>query len=218
MQANSAHNRYIYYQDGASVYVNQYFDSDVTAEVNGRTVTIRQRNDTQSGYFRLNSEASAPQEIGSVTSKVLHDPDMKCVYFTVETDEPVNMTLKLRVPEWAEGVENEDGFVIYDREWKNGDTVCIRLPMKIRAEFLPDDDTMAAFTYGPVALAGLTDAETRLETGGGAPESVLMHDDERCWGSWSGRFKTVGQKKGLQFIPLYKVGYEPYEVYFPIGK
>ena len=48
------------------------------------------------------------------------------------------------------------------------------------------------------------------------PEQILVHDNEREWGSWKSTFRTQGQERGIRFIPLYEVGYEPYSIYFPI--
>src|SRR5262249_3949843 len=45
-------------------------------------------------------------------------------------------------------------YVTVEREWKNGDSVEIRLPMNLRMEEMPDDPKMIALFYGPIALAG----------------------------------------------------------------
>ena len=75
---------------------------------------------------------------------------------------------------------------------------------------------MAAFTYGPITLAGQTDAETMLDLHGKPAEESIARESERQWASWTEQFKTVGQERGTRLLPLYKIGYEPYEVYFPV--
>mgnify|MGYP006990358691 CR=1 FL=1 len=41
----------------------------------------------------------------------------------------------------------------------------------------------------------------------GAPERILVHENEREWGNWKSDFKTAGQPAGIHFIPLNRVGY-----------
>ncbi len=216
VQANAAHNRYLYYQDGDTVYACQYFDSSCTVEIAGRKVTVIQRNDTQAGSFHMSSDSNGKQSISPVTAQVAHNPEMKCLHFEVHTDAPVQMVLKVRVPDWTDARGDEDGYFTFAREWRDGDTVCVRLPMRVRAEYLPDDDHMAAFTYGPVVLAGQTDAETMLDLHGKPAEESIARESEREWATWTEQFKTVGQDRGIRLIPLYRIGYEPYEVYFPV--
>src|SRR3989442_5959133 len=45
-------------------------------------------------------------------------------------------------------------YVPVEREWKNRDSVEIRLPMSLRLEAMPDDPKMVAFLYGPIVLGG----------------------------------------------------------------
>ena len=76
---------------------------------------------------------------------------------------------------------------------------------------------MVAFAYGPNVLAGLSGEERSLRRPGlSDPAGLLVHDNEREWGMWNDSFKTVGQEIGLRFVPLYRIGYERYQVYFPI--
>ena len=73
-----------------------------------------------------------------------------------------------------------------------------------------------AFGYGPCILAGLSSEERGLVVAGRDAAKLLAHDNEREWGTWNDEFHTVGQIHGLRFIPLYQVGYERYQVYFPL--
>jgi hypothetical protein len=43
---------------------------------------------------------------------------------------------------------------IYNREWRDGDTLDIEIPMTLRVEPLPGDPKTVAIFYGPIALAG----------------------------------------------------------------
>ena len=215
VQANAAHNKYIYYQDGSDIYVCQFFDSDAELEIDGRKVILHQRIDRQTGSFHLSSDSSALQWIGKVTSEVPHNPEYLRVYFTIDTDAPVNLKLHVRLPAWASGEATR--FVSPDQEyWQPGDKWSIDLPRQIRSEPMTGDATRVAFLYGPIVLAGLTDGEYTLHTDPVHPETALRRDNEREWGSWTEQFITTTEEKAIRFIPLYDVGYEQYAVYFRI--
>ena len=140
------------------------------------------------------------------------------------------MTLAIRIPWWIAGearilVNGEEAwrgcdaasFVPLKRLWKNGDVVRILLPKAVKACPLPDNHNMAAFLYGPVVLAGLTEEERTLHVpDANHPEQILVHDNEREWGSWKSTFRASGQERGIRFLPLHEVGYEPYSIYFPV--
>lgn len=84
----------------------------------------------------------------------------------VETQKPVSITIRLRIPEWAEGaavkingkaLEASAGagsYLTLTRTWNHGDRIEMSLPMRLRAEAMPDDPRQQAFLYGPLVLAG----------------------------------------------------------------
>jgi len=216
LQANAALNRYLYYQDGNDIYVCQFFDSDAHFEVDGRAVTLRQRIDRQTGSFHLSSDSAGRQGIGEVTSKVTNNPEMLRVMFQMEADAPVSFRLHVRVPYWAGGGESR--FVTAEKEtWAPGDTFRTDLSKSLWCEPLGGDESRVAFLYGPVVLAGLTDAEITLHPDPARPEAALRRCNEREWGSWTEEFITVTEERAVSFIPLYDVGYENYAVYFRIA-
>ena len=215
VQANAAHNKYIYYQDGRDVYVCQFFDSDAELVIDGQTVILRQRIDRQTGSFHLSSDSAAKQQLGEVTSRVPHNPEMLRVHFTVETDGPVSFRLHVRMPAWASGEATK--FISPDRDvWQAGDRWTVDLPQSVHCEKMCGDDSRIAFLYGPIVLAGLTDAEVTLHPDAAHPERALVRANEREWGSWTQEFLTVTEEKAIRFIPLYDVGYERYAVYFRV--
>jgi len=61
-----------------------------------------------------------------------------------------------------------DKYASLKRKWSDGDVIEIRMPMHLRAEYLPDDSKWAAFEYGPWVLGAETDTTnlTGLEAGG----------------------------------------------------
>lgn len=80
-----------------------------------------------------------------------------------------NLTLNIRIPGWTEGVpevringkrvevSSSDGYVTITREWRDGDTVTIELPMQTRVEQLPDGSPYFAVLHGPVVLSAPVD-------------------------------------------------------------
>ena len=230
VQANAAHNRFLYYADGDNIYTGVYAASIAEFELSGKKVTIEQRRDTLSGSFHSSSTSSAEQAIDDNTHIYPHQPDVMKQCFTVKTDSECEFTLNLRLPKWlkrkAELTINgeitdisaleKDGFVKLSRLFKNGDEINLSLPLDIYVTKLDGSDDMYAFSYGPIVLAGLCDCERTLHLKGHKIEELLVHDNEREWGSWKETFKTRYQDAGIKFIPLKNIGYERYQVYFPV--
>ena len=230
VQANAAHNRFLYYADGDNIYTGVYAASTAEFELSGQKLTLEQRRDSLSGSFHSSSTSSAEQAIDDNTHIYPHQPDVMKQCFTVKTDSECEFTLNLRLPKWlkrkAELTVNseitdisaleKDGFVKLSRLFKNGDEINLSLPLDIYATKLDGSDDMYAFSYGPIVLAGLSDCERTLHLKGHKIEELLVHDNEREWGSWKETFKTRYQDAGIKFIPLKNIGYERYQVYFPV--
>lgn len=229
VQGNAAWERDILYQEGDDLYVAQYFDFSAKVQVGDQTVELSMARDTLTGSFHLSSTSSARQNIHENTAKYPHHPDCRAEVLTIHTQAPVEFTLHVRIPWWVQGeavvcvngqeqarVSGKSGFVTLHRLWENGDVVRIEMPLGVHTWSLPEDPNMVAFLYGPVLLAGLCDEERQLTIQGKDAATILTHDGEREWGSWKDTFKTVGQERGLRFIPLYQVGYETYTIYFPL--
>ena len=231
VQANSAHNRYLYYRNGDELFIGVYAASEVTFEAGGKDVTVRQYRDTLSGSSHFSSSSSATQAIGENAHIFLHQPDVMLQCFTVKCAGKARFALNLRKPGWAEGkialtvngasadIQPENGFYRIEREFEDGDEIRIALPMTVRVTELEGaEDPAVAFSYGPYALAGLCREERRIRLSGHKPEELLIHDNEREWGSWKDTFRTRFQDPGIRFIPLKDVGYERYQVYFPVDQ
>lgn len=232
VQANAAFNRGIYYQDGNKIYVAQYFDSKAQFTVGEVPVTLLQKNDPLTGSSHLSSDSSAKQSVLEDTRKWPDNPDCLVPCLQVCVPQKLDMTLMVRIPWWIAGTArilvngkevygSDEGtvFVPLERTWEDGDVVRIVLPRAVRAQSLPDREDMVAFLYGPVVLAGICDEERMLYVPDlRHPEKVLVHDNEREWGSWKSTFRTVGQERGIRFVPLHEVGYDRYGIYFPVRK
>jgi hypothetical protein len=128
----------IYFHDAQSLYVNLFIPSELNWKE--KALTVRQ-------------ETRFPEE--DSTRLVL------------KAQKPVHLTLKIRYPSWAQSgmilsvngkkqtiTAKPGSYIAIEREWKNGDTVEVRLPMSLRIEAMPDDPKVIAVLYGPIVLAG----------------------------------------------------------------
>jgi DUF1680 family protein len=128
----------IYFHDDQSLYVNLFIPSELTWKAKG--LVVRQ-------------ETRFPEE--------------DTTRLAIKVDAPVRLALKIRHPAWAqsgmtltingknEPLQTQAGsYVNVEREWKDGDSIQVRLPMSLRLEAMPDDPKMIAFLYGPIVLAG----------------------------------------------------------------
>lgn len=242
VQANAVHNRYLWYQENDDIYAGVYADSEITTEVNGTKVTITERRDTLSGSIQAAGDAASSQALSEDARRYGNHPDRRVLVFTVHADVPVRMRLFLRVPEWAQGnirieseraadIDRRDGYIIVSQTWSDGDAVRMDIPLGVYTIPLEDaaesefsffekkQKSPVAFAYGPCVLAGLSCEERGLVCNAATweePQKLLCHDNEREWGTWNDEFKIVGQVHGMRLIPLWQVGYERYQVYFPL--
>lgn len=229
VQANAAWNRGLYYQDRDGIYVCQYFDSEVKANIGGTPVTIVQSQDRMSGSGMNSSITAGVQGINPMTAIHENMPSYRKYDLNVSLSEPAEFTIYLRIPEWimSEATiyvngslhgKSEDGgrFYAVRRVWQDGDTVSLLLPIGIRFVPLPDDESMGAFRFGPEVLAGICESERILYADLDAAASELEMENEREWGSWRYFFKTANQDPAISFRRLRDIGYEPYQIYFKV--
>jgi uncharacterized protein len=128
-----------YFHNADSLWVNQFFASEVHWKEKG--VLVRQ-------------ETHFPKEGGT--------------RLVIQPKAPVEFSLRVRIPYWAEGaVVSVNGqplgaagklatssYATIQRKWKSGDHVDVKLPMGLHLQAVPDDPNLAAILYGPVVLAG----------------------------------------------------------------
>lgn len=137
LENHSKYGEMIYAHSGnKDLYVNLFIPSELNWEENGITFT---------------QENNFPAEPRT--------------QFTVQTRRAKKFVLKIRVPEWTDGMtitvngepqavtEGSDGFVAINRRWSDGDRVAVELPMHLQWEELPDRSAFRAVTYGPLVLA-----------------------------------------------------------------
>ncbi len=104
----------------------------------------------------------------------------------ISVDAPARFTMKIRYPAWVAAgamkvsvngkevkVDAAPGsYFSLAREWRQGDTVDVRLPMTTRLEQMPDKSNYHAVLHGPIVLA----AKTKLF---GDEELDYLADDSR---------------------------------------
>ena len=230
VQANALLNNGMYYTNDTHLFVGQFFNSTWKGEMKGTEFTLEQRINTLTGIEYCPGEVLTGQKITDMTAKVPNNPRKLVLDFTVKTAKESEFGINIRLPWWLEGsptvqingecVENikiKDGFMSFERKWKE-DVIHVVYNKGMTVEYLPGSESLAAFMDGPVVLAGLTNAEKTLKVEKDAPCKVLVKDNEREWAHWQNTYKTTGQEVGIRFIPLHKVGYEEYTVYFPLKK
>jgi len=218
VQAHTLHNAYTYYAEEDGLAICQYVPSELTWEVGGTPITVRQTFDQEAGGKQFGH--------GGAT----HRPMRWCIDIRVQCAAPVECAIKLRLPWWladgptvaVNGVEQPvvgtpGTFVTLRRAWQE-DTIRLELPMAVTTCPLPDAPGTMAFMQGPVVLAGVCDEERTLTTDGEDPAALLVADNEREWGNWLRGYKVTGQERGLRFKPLYEIVDERYTVYFPIRR
>ena len=219
VQAQSAHNAWVYYESDESIAICQYIPSVARTQRDGSAVAIEQTADHQAtGAADDNSSAAGSR----------HRPTHWAVNVSVSCEPPVEFTLKLRVPWWtshaatvflngdpqpAEKVPSS--FFTISRRW-HSDTIRVELPKSLTVSEIPDEPDTVAFLDGPTVLAGLCQEERMLIGDSCDPSSILVPDNERQWATWRQGYRAKGQQHGLRFRPLNEIVDETYTVYFPV--
>ncbi|MEV5030196.1 beta-L-arabinofuranosidase domain-containing protein [Paenibacillus sp. LPE1-1-1.1] len=229
VQANAAWNRSIYYKDRNDIYVCQYFDSEVEAEIDGDDFRIIQRRDNMSGSMLTSSNTAGYQKLSEMTARHENIPPYRKYDLTVSSSAQKEFTISCRIPEWilSEAViyvnnelhgrtANSNTFYKIRRTWKDGDRISIILPIGIRFIPLPDDENIGAFRYGAEVLAGVSETERMLVVENGDVASEVEMENEREWGSWRFFFKTKNQNPVIELRRIRDIGYEPYQIYFKV--
>lgn len=135
--------QYIYSQANDGVYINLFAASEYDFNINDQNLKIAM-------------ETTFPYD--------------KNVSLKVSSATPINMKIRIRVPEWLSGdldlrVNGEKmkkavpgSYITLDRTWKEGDVITWQLPMSWKAEKYIgetriENATRYAFSYGPILMA-----------------------------------------------------------------
>ncbi|MCW6009335.1 glycoside hydrolase family 127 protein [Micromonospora sp. CPCC 205371] len=182
MESATKYQDSVYFESDDGLYVNLFSPSTVT----WRGVTV-----TQSTSF--------PFEQGT----------------TLTVRGKATFDLHLRVPGWA-----RDGFEVtvndraltrvpvpgtyltISRTWRDGDTVRVRMPFRLRAERALDDPTVQTLFYGPINLVGRDSRTTYLP--------VTLHPTAALNGDLAGALTPMPDKAlhftlgGIEFAPFFE--------------
>jgi DUF1680 family protein len=211
----------IYFHDDDGVYVNLFIPSELHWAARG---------------LRLVMETRFPQE--------------DSLRLTVRSARPQRLVLRVRVPYWsgpATAQLNGAGlttamipgsWLTLEREWRDGDELTLRLPMRLHTASLPGDVNLQAVMYGPLVLAGRLGTEgldaatlrappTRPRTvpeypgaAASVPVITAASPDPQSWlepvAERALEFRTIGQARALTLVPLNSIFDERYAVYWRI--
>ena len=209
----------IYFHDGDSLFVNLFMASELSWPEKG--ITLRQ-------------ETKFPASDVTVLK--------------IKAAKPVSFALQVRHPGWAtEGIRVSvngkhqaigsapGSYFSVSREWRDGDSVKIQLPMKLRMEFLPGVSNEAALLYGPIVLAGelgtndlpknplargQTDYSRVVDPAApvfvGDASHLLDHIRPLDRQAMTFRTRGLGRPQDVTLIPFYQLHRERYSVYWQL--
>jgi hypothetical protein len=209
----------IYFHDANSLWVNLFIASELNWAEKG--ISVRQ-------------ETKFPER------------DTTVLKFKAE--KPVTLALKIRHPAWAtdglkisvngknQKIKSAPGsYATVEREWRDGDTVEIRLPMKLHTEFLPDTTNEIALLYGPIVLAGelgTNGMPARLTANGQGDFNRVADPSVPMFATTSDQlvkhvkpvrgqpltFRTdgIGRPADVTLIPFYEMHHQRYSVYWKL--
>jgi len=202
------------------------------------------------------SELSVPDQ-GMVLTQETQFPDEASTRLRLKLDDPKTFTLKIRHPAWvaagdfvvkvnSRSVDVDSApssYAAIRREWKNGDTVDVTLPMHTSVERLPDGSDWVAILLGPIVLAkpagmenmtGLFADEGRMSHVAHGPmvpldkvpallttqKELLSHvAADPAAGSLHFRIKDVIEPpvpEGLPLIPFFRLHEQRYQMYWEL--
>lgn len=221
MENHAKYGEMIYAHRGADLFVNLFIPS----ELNWKEPEITVRQDT-------------------------HFPEEPATRFHFELRKPATFAVHFRKPGWlasapaikingqtAEAKAEDFGYITLQREWTNGDTVELTLPMALRTEPLPGAPKIVAFFYGPILLAGALGKDGMPEAGAyavdqqdyakwpvpltptlsGEPSSVLQALKPVAGQPLTFKTEGVGHPKDVTLIPFYQLHHQRYTVYWSVG-
>jgi DUF1680 family protein len=138
MENHAKYGDTIYFHDDNTLYVNLFIASELSWPVKG--LVVRQEHTI---------------------------PESDTASFNIKAKQPISLTLKLRHPAWATSgfvvkingkkqkvSSSPSSYLSLTREWRDGDTLEVQMPMALHTEYLPDVSNEIAILYGPVVLAG----------------------------------------------------------------
>ncbi|HME58325.1 MAG TPA: beta-L-arabinofuranosidase domain-containing protein, partial [Terracidiphilus sp.] len=209
----------IYFHRGSEIYVNQFIPS-----------TLDWRDE------------------GLVLEQVTQFPREQGTTLKIKSSRSTPRTIHVRIPCWTteeaqvkinglplQAVADPGSYLAIRKIWQDGDTISINLPMELRQEPLPGDDSITAALYGPLVLTadlgpGPADEANRvIHSGETVPRNLLAasplpkiaatHDaNTKRWIQVESpselRFTVAGESAKFQLKPMYQIDEQRYSVYW----
>jgi uncharacterized protein len=209
----------IYFHRDRDIFVNQFIAS---------TLTWKDED------LVLEQVTQFPREQGTSLKIKSSGPTLRAIHVRMPSWIADNAQLKIN-GRLIEAVADPGSYLSIRRIWQDGDTISIDLPMKLRQEPLPGDDSVAAALYGPLVLAadlgpGPADGAMRvihsgdtvpknLPAGSPMPKVAGAHDtDTKHWihvESPTGlNFTCFGDDQKYNLIPMYQIREQRYSIYW----
>jgi DUF1680 family protein len=130
--------------------------------------------------------------------------------------------MKIRIPSWTAGATisvngqasgiaaNPGSYATLSRDWKAGDVVTVKLPMKLRTVAANDKASVAAIAYGPVVLSGNYGQQSLSAMPSLALDSLKRTDNSKL------SFTGTASGKTVELGPFYDAQGINYNVYWAI--
>lgn len=188
------------------------------------------------------------KEEGLVLEQATQFPREQGTTLKFKTSRPQPRTIHVRIPSWTtseaqvkingkplEAVADPGSYLAIRKVWHDGDTITLSVPMQLRQEPLPGDDSITAVLYGPLVLAadmgpGPTEGPSKVIHGGDtAPKNPPAADPlpkiaagpdvaPQKWVQIESmadlRFKGAGESASYNLTPMYQVRDQRYSVYW----
>lgn len=155
-------------------------------------------------------------------------PFSEVVRLRVEAAPEEAIALALRLPAWCDaprltvndrGVEVPagSGYARVERVWRAGDSIALRLPMRLTVEPTPDDPRTVAFVHGPLVLAA--DVGPASEPFHGLPPAIVAATPEAAVEPAApvgpGFAMLAARPDKLALVPFFEQYERRTAVYFP---
>ena len=187
------------------------------------------------------------KELGVTIRQETKFPEQDTTTLTVSCGKPTVFDLMVRYPGWAQdGIEvkvngepvavkaKPGSYVSLKRTWKQGDTVAVRVPMRLHTEALPYSPKIVALMYGPIVLAGelgtegidpnalFLEGQLDLQHVPTPSVPVLVCEAARLLdnvkpvkrASLTFRTKGIGVPTDVTLIPFYRLQRQRYTIYW----
>jgi len=210
-------------------------------------------------YFRRGGDIFVNQFIAStldwkdegiVVEQVTQFPREQGTTLKIKSSRPAPRTIHVRIPGWTTGqaqvkingrpleaIADPGSYLAIRKVWRDGDSFEVSLPMALRQEPLPGDDSVAAALYGPLVLAadlgavpndesyrivhGRDTVPKNLPAASPLPKAAAPSDgDAQEWIQVESpselRFTAAGPDAKSQLMPMYQIADQRYSVYWQL--